>query len=175
MIDPPAASEYAPFFADYVARVPEPDALPALENQPPEVARFFGLVERERETFRYAPDKWSIREIAGHLVDAERLFGFRLFCFARGDQNPLPAFDENEYVARSSYADIPLGELVLEWALVREANLVVIRRLDRTALLRIGTASSARTSVRALARMMVGHVRHHFAVLSERYGVGPKP
>lgn len=171
MIDHPASSEYAPFYADYVARMPEPDALPALESQVDEVESLLLQVPASREAFAYAPGKWTIRQVAGHLIDGERVFGFRLFCFARGDRNPLPGFEENEYVERSDYTRLALRDLVSEWKLVRESNLRFVRRLDDVALRRIGTAAGSPVSVRALARMLGGHVRHHAAVLMERYGL----
>ena len=172
MIAMPAASEFAPFYAGYVAKVPEADALPALEQQLEEVQALCAGVPPARERFRYAPGKWSVREILGHLIDAERVFGFRLFCFARGDANPLPPFDENVYIARSDYDTVPLAGLAAEWAAARTLNLLAIRRLRPEQLLLQGTASGAMVSVRARARILVGHVRHHVAVRGERYAVG---
>ena len=171
ILAPPATTEFAPFYAGYVAKVPEADALPVLEAQAEELRRLFVPVTAARETFRYGPDKWSIREVLGHLTDAERVFGFRLFCFARGDRNPLPAFEENEYVERSDYDRVLLSDLFREWATVRESNLHVVRRLGNEQLLNVGTASGAAISVRALARILAGHVRHHVGVLVDRYGL----
>jgi hypothetical protein len=169
----PASDEFAPFYARYVALVPEADVLAVLETQETEMVSRAAAVPVARETYAYAPGKWSIREVIGHLADAERLFGFRAFCIERGDQTALPGFDENLYAARSDAAGRSLGEIVAEWTLVRRANLVFLRRVGPEGWRRMGTASGARVSVRALAAIMAGHVRHHLGVLAERYGAHP--
>ncbi len=171
-IDRPQENEYASFYAGYVARVPETDILAALREQPKELKRVAGSVVADKERFRYAPDKWSVREIFGHLVDDERFFGHRAFCVSRGDVNPLPGFDENLYVSQSSYDSRALAELVRDFALLREANSRHLGNLDAAAFSREGVANGAQVTVRALAYVMTGHVRHHFAVLRERYAIG---
>ena len=108
----------------------------------------------------------------GHVIDAERVFGFRAFCFSRGDENPLPGFEQNDYVRRSSFDRCSLTDLVEEFGQVRETNLIVLRRLDDDGWRRIGTASGTPVSVRALAFIMAGHVRHHLQILSTRYAGG---
>ncbi len=167
----PAEGEYAPYYAAYVALVPETDVLIALEEQIADIARLSSTVTGEREHFRYAEGKWSIREVIGHCIDGERVFGYRAFCISRGEQAPLPTFDENAYVAGSRYDERSVEELASEFALVRRSNLAMLRRLDNRAWQRMGTASSSPVSVRALAFIMAGHVRHHRAVLESRYGV----
>jgi hypothetical protein len=167
----PAAGEYAEFYARYVSLVSEDDALAALERQADELRGLIASVPKERETYRYGPDKWSVRQVIGHLVDGERVFGHRAYCISRGEQAALPSFDENAYVAASRYAEIPLAELGRELLSVRETNLVALRRLDSVAWTRQGTASGKPVSVRALGFVMVGHVRHHVAILRERYAL----
>jgi hypothetical protein len=166
----PEESEYAPPYGRYVARVPETAILPVLESQ---IAELRALAEAAfgKETYRYAPGKWSVREMIGHLTDAERVFGFRAFCFSRGEEAPLPGFEENQYVEASGYEAVELASLFREWALVREANLEFLRRLPEESWSRTGTASGWPISVRALVYAMAGHVRHHREVLRERYGV----
>ena len=171
-IDRPKDNEYAPFYVGYVARVPEMDILAALREQPKELKRVADSVASDKELFRYAPDKWSVRELFGHLVDAERFFGHRAFCVSRGDATPLPGFDENLYVSRSSYDSRPLAELARDFSLLREANFRLLENLDETAFSREGVANGAKVTVRALAYVMTGHARHHLAVLRERYSVG---
>ena len=171
MIDKPAESEYASFYARYVALVPEADILAVLDQQTQAIGRLAGSLGAEKETYRYAPGKWSIREVLGHLVDGERVFGYRAFCFSRGEQAPLPSFDENQYVAVAGADRIPLAELASEFAAVRAGNLAFLRRLSAEEAARVGTASGKPISVRALAYIMAGHPRHHVAVLRERYGV----
>jgi len=165
----PEASEYAPFYAGYVGRVPETDVLAVLERQPEELRSLAGRFVGERERFRYAPGKWSVRELFGHVADAERVFGFRAFCFGRGERAALPGFDENDYVASAGDDGRPLAAIVEGFALARAANLPVLRGLDAAAWDRVGTASGNPISVRALAFVMAGHARHHAAVLQERY------
>jgi len=169
MIERPSESEFASFYKDYVSAVTEPDVLAVLESQIFELQRLTAAVPAQRETFRYAPGKWSVREVVGHLTDGERVFGYRAFRISRGDQTPLPGFDEKSYVLESGFDQRPLAELVDEFIGQRRSNLVMLRRLDRRALERIGTANDNPISVRALAFIMAGHVRHHFGVLRTRY------
>jgi hypothetical protein len=168
----PGEDEYAPFYGGYVALVPETDILAVLEQQVEDVGRLAASVPAERETWRYAEGKWTIREVLGHLVDGERVFGYRAFCISRGEQAALPAFDENEYVAAARSNAMPLREIADELALVRRSNLVVLRRLEPREWGRVGTASGRPITVRALAWVMAGHPRHHVEILRERYGIG---
>jgi uncharacterized damage-inducible protein DinB len=168
----PAETEYAPYYARYVALVPETDILAVLEQQVEEIRRLAASVPPERETWRYAEGKWSVRQVLGHLVDGERVFGYRAFSFSRGETAALPSFDENQYVAAARSDAIPLRETVDELALVRRSNLQVLRRLAPPEWERVGTASGHPVTVRALAWVMAGHPRHHVAILRERYGVG---
>jgi hypothetical protein len=167
----PPESEFAPFYKGYVELVPEADVVAVLEAQADEIRRVASSVRQERETYRYGEGKWSVREVFGHLVDAERVFGYRAFCFSRGEQAALPSFDENRYVAASRSDATPLGDLVDELALVRRSNLIVFQRLQPAEWTQAGTASGRRVTVRALAWILAGHVRHHLAILRERYGV----
>ena len=167
----PTKAEYAPFFAGYVSLVTEGDVLAVLEAQPGELHQLAAAVHGGRETYRYQPGKWSLREVFGHLTDAERVFGYRAFCISRGEQVPLPGFDENDYVARSSFDQQPLAHLVSEFAALRDANLHFLRRLDDAGWGRLGVANENPVSVRALAFIMAGHVRHHIGVVRSRYGV----
>jgi hypothetical protein len=167
----PEPTEYAPFYAGYVGRVPEEDVVPVLQKQADEIVALARSLPAAKETFRYADGKWSIREVLGHLIDGERAFGYRAFCFSRGEQAPLPGFDENQYVAAAGADAIPLAELASEFAAVRASNLAFLRRLSTAEGARLGTASGKPISVRALAYIMAGHPRHHVAVLRERYGV----
>jgi hypothetical protein len=168
----PTETEYATFYRGYVALVPETDIVGVLEPQVEEIRRLLAPVSAEKETYRYAEGKWSIRQVLGHLVDGERVFGYRAFCISRGEQAALPSFDENQYVAEARADAIPLRELVEELDLVRRANLALLRRLDSREWARVGTASGKPVSVRALAWVMAGHPRHHLQILRERY-IGP--
>jgi len=166
----PAATEYAPFYAGYVARVSEDDILGVLERQKAELSAVAASA-RAKADFRYAPGKWSVRELLSHVADGERVFGYRAFCISRGEQAALPGFDEKDYVRAAPLAEVTLDALAAEFAAVRDANLACLRRLGGDAWLRMGTASGTPVSVRALAFIMAGHPRHHLAVLRERYGL----
>jgi hypothetical protein len=167
----PDTSEYAPFYAGYVARVPEHDIQAVLAAQKQEIAALARSVPGAKADYRYAEGKWSVRELLGHVVDGERVFGYRAFCFSRGEQAPLPGFDENQYVSAAPLDGAALPDLAAEFAAVRDANLAFLRRLGDQAWARVGTASGKPVSVRALAWIMAGHPRHHLSVLRERYGV----
>jgi hypothetical protein len=167
----PGADEYAPFYADYVGLVPEADVLPVLAAQASEIRRVAASVPGDRETFRYGPGKWSVREIFGHMGDGERVFGYRAFCISRGDKAALPGFDENDYVAESAYDERTVAELADDFAGLRASNLAVLGRLDPARWARVGNANGKPVSVRALAYVMAGHARHHLRVLKERYGI----
>ena len=169
VVDKPQSTEYAAAFARYVARVDETDVLAAMARQKDEVLAAFGKVRGASERYRYADGKWSVREMVGHLVDTERIMGYRAVCVARGETVSLPGFDENTYVANASFDDCPLAELLDEFAHVRDGHVAFFRHLSPAAWLRTGLANANPISVRALAFVMVGHPRHHLAVFQERY------
>lgn len=169
MTQRPAASEYATYYERYISLVPEEAVLPVLEQQNAEIRALVGEIQTDRETFRYAPNKWSVREVIGHIVDAERVFGFRAYCISRGERLPLPSFDENEYVRASVYDTIPLADLLEEFLVCRRGNLACLARLGAKEWQAMGTASNHPVSVRALAYMMAGHFRHHVRGLREQY------
>jgi hypothetical protein len=171
MIEKPADTEFAPAFKHYVERVTERDALVPLASQVGELQKLVAGIPADRETYRYADGKWSVRELFGHLTDSERVFGYRALCIARGEQVSLPGFDENTYAANANGNDRPLAQHLAELVGVRESHLVMLRSLDPAAVRRIGTANANPTSVRALAFVMVGHVRHHLHVLQTKYGI----
>ena len=126
----PAASDYPSFFAGYIGLVPETDIVSVLSSQVDLVPRLSAAVGADRELYAYEPSKWTIRQVMGHLVDAERVFSFRALCFSRAEQQPLPGFSENVYVDRSRFNDRPLGDMADEFALVRRANVKMFAALD---------------------------------------------
>ena len=167
----PAETEFAPFYAAYISRVPEIDPLPVLEAQPAEIRAIANCIAPEDELFRYAAEKWTIRQTFGHLIDTERVMGYRAFCISRGEAKALPGFDEKAYVANADSDERSVTELAHEFAAVRHANLWAMRRWTPDEWSLIGNANGNPISVRALAYIMAGHVRHHAAILRERYGV----
>src|SRR6266480_2068722 len=169
MTGQPLESEYAPYYHGYISQVSEDDILPVLRSQTDALDVLLGRVTPERETYRYAEGKWSIREMIGHLIDGERVFGYRSFCIARGEKQNLPGFDQNDYMLTAPYNHIELEDLLSELRLVRLSNIAMFRSLDEEAWNRVGTANGNEITVRALAFIMGGHVRHHMNVLKERY------
>jgi len=171
-IPPPGPSEYAEHYARYVTRVPSGDVLAHLAGQIAETRGALRGLPPERAALRYASGKWSVAEVVGHVADAERVFAYRALRIARGDETPLPGFDENAYTPAGRFDQRPIADLVDELTAVRAATLALFRGLPAEALARAGTASGHRVTVRALAFLIAGHELHHRAVLHERYGVG---
>jgi len=169
----PTPEEYAPYYEGYINQVSENDIMPLLKSQMDELDVLLDHVEPAQETFRYAEDKWSIREMVGHLIDGERVFGFRAFCIARGEQQNLPGFDQNDYMATAPYNQIELEDLLSELRLIRLGTIAMFRTLDEDSWNRVGTANDNQVSVRAIAFIMAGHVRHHMNMLRERYLSSP--
>jgi len=167
----PLENEYAAAFQGYVSHVNEDDIMPALRSQIDELDVLLDRVDPERETYRYAEGKWSIREIVGHLIDGERVFGYRALCIARGETQNLPGFDQDQYMLTAPFDRIDLEDLLSEFRLVRLSNIAMLRTLDEAAWTQMGTANGNPISVRALVYIMVGHLRHHMGVLRERYGI----
>jgi len=168
-IPPPAPGEYLEYYQRYIDKVAhEADAVAALRRQVPSLQELSRLLP-ERAAFRYAADKWSVKQVVGHLSDAERIFTYRLLRALRGDQTPLASFDENAYVEEANFDARPMQELGDELLAVRAATLALLGSLDESRLTRTTTASGAAVSVRALAFIIAGHTVHHLQILDERY------
>jgi hypothetical protein len=168
----PHASEYAPFFQGYISAVPEGDVVTLLREGGRELVGAVGGLSEHRAGFRYAEDKWTVREVIGHLIDAERIFSYRALRIARGDATPLPGFDENEYVRAAHSDERTIGDLTQEFAAVRESTVLLFQSLPEDAWVRRGISNGKEISVRALAYIADGHMRHHLRILRERYAVG---
>jgi hypothetical protein len=174
LAEPPAVDggEYAPFYAEYVALVPVGDVLEALEQQLGDTVAVFDALGEARAGHRYAPGKWSAREVLGHMIDTERVFSYRAMCAARGETAPLPGFDEGTWVAGADFDGRTLNSLLGELTAVRRATLALFRNLDDAALARRATANGAPVTARALAWITAGHERHHQRILTDRYLAG---
>lgn len=164
----PDASEHAPFYAPYVARVPDAGARASLAEGFDALAAMLDGADADHA---YAPGKWSVRQVVQHLADAERIFATRALRIARGDATPLPGFDENAYADATAGDARPLADVLAEWRSVRAATLALVDGLPAEAWDRVGTASGHTVSVRALVWITAGHALHHAAVLRERYGL----
>lgn len=165
----PTEAEYASYYGRYVSLVPEGDFLRLFEQQGAETQKLLRAVSEEKSQYRYAADKWSIREVVGHVTDTERVFTYRALHFARGDAAPLPAMDEKLWAAGSTAHNRSLASLLDELLALRAATLSLFRGFTDDELARSGTASNNRVTVRALAYITAGHERHHVNILKERY------
>ena len=166
----PGTGEYPASFAGYVARVgQDEDILGLLASQLDHVITRLSPIPETRGGYRYAPEKWSIKEMVGHLSDTERVFSYRALRIARGDATPLPSFDDQAYVPEQRAGDRTLADMVGEWGDVRRATVALFRNLPPHAWDRRGVASDQPVSVVALAYIIAGHLRHHLAVLEDRY------
>ena len=170
--DRPTQDEYAPYYARYITRVPAGDLLTLLADQAATFRATFGSQAESRAGFRYAPGKWSLREVIGHLIDTERVFTFRAISFARGEQHPLPSFDQDAWVPPAQFDARPLDTLVDEWAPQRAATIAMVRGLPEDALKRRGIASDFSFTVSALLHIPHGHLEYHFEHVRTHYGVG---
>lgn len=168
----PDPTEYAPDYAPYMALVPEADVLAAMEAQLADVLALLGGVPESEGNVRHPPYTWSVKEVVGHVTDAERVFSHRALRFSRGDATPLPGFDEVPYVAAAGFDRFPLAELVREFEATRRSSLWLFRHLPAGAWDRAGVANDNPITVRALAYAVVGHARHHTGILRKRLGRG---
>jgi len=167
----PAADEYAPYYEAYVGKVAGEDPVAALAAQLSSTQGLLHGLDEAGAAHRYAPGKWSVKEVIAHITDTERVFGFRALWFAREDPSPLPGFDENRWMPAAEVDLQPLDLVRAAWHAQREATLALLRGLPRAAWIRRGTANGKVVSVRAIAFIMAGHETHHLGVLRERYGV----
>lgn len=164
----PQSDEYAPYYERYVRLVPDGDILETLALQARTTRALLAGLGPDKAGYRYAPDKWSVRDVLGHVTDAERVFTYRALCFARGGVEQ-PGFEENDYARAAGCERFTLDELLTDFHAVREASLALFRRFDAAAWNRRGVANGQGISVRALAWLVAAHELHHVAVLRERY------
>jgi len=169
MIGRPQDTEAAPYYFTYINQVTGEDAAGTIETQLEESLVFFGGISEERSLYRYAPEKWSIRQVLNHITDTERAFAFRALWFARGFQAPLPSYDQNIAATGAEADKVSLSAHVEEFRRVRLSTISLFRNLPADAWTRSGIASDNPFTVRALAYIIAGHVAHHVAVLRERY------
>jgi hypothetical protein len=165
----PTSAEAVPYYFTYIDKVPGDDVTGVLATQMDEIPAFLSGISEEKSLYRYAPDKWSLRELLGHVNDAERTFAFRAFWFARGLDSPLPSFEEKIAVPASGGHALPWARHVDEFRAVRAASLALFRNLPAEAWARTGIASGNPFSVRALAYIVAGHLLHHVGVIREKY------
>ncbi len=165
----PAKSEYLPYYERYISLVPDGDVISTLATQISETQALLRSLPASVATYRYAPEKWSVNEVIGHVIDSERIFASRAQRFARNDPAPMPGFEQDDYVRNATFDAYPLGDLTSELETVRQSTVLLFRHMDEQAWTRRGVANNAEVSVRALAYIIAGHELHHREVLRARY------
>lgn len=165
----PQPNEAASYYSTYIDRVPGDDIVAVLATQLEETSAFLSEIPEEKSLHRYAPDKWSMRELLGHVNDTERVFMFRVMWFARGFQDPLPSFDQEVGFKAAESDKVSWASHIDEFRAIRLATLAFLRNLPADAWMGSGTASGNTVTVRALTYIIAGHVSHHLAILRERY------
>lgn len=168
-ISPPQSDEYAPYYSRYITLVGGADILPSLAGQGKETVGLLSAHSESDGDIRYAPGKWSVREVLGHISDTERIFAYRALRIARQDRTPMEGFEQDDYVRNGPFAHCRLADLVEDFRQVRQATLSLLRNLDEAAWMRRGIANKNEVSVRAIAYIIAGHELHHRRILQERY------
>jgi len=165
----PDATEYAPYYGRYISLIPEGDLIKIMNEQFDHTLATLRNISETQSLTRYEPGKWSIKEMIGHLADTERIMSYRALRIGRGDETPIPGFEQDDYVCAANFGARPFAEIVHEFQVVRQATLALFRSFDEAALSRRGTASDLAVSARALTHIVAGHERHHMNVLQTKY------
>ncbi len=165
----PEPGEYAPYYDRYISLIQGNDVVTTLDAQRRQMLLLMSGRDESDGGFRYAPDKWSVKEVLGHVCDTERIFAYRTLRISRGDRTPIEGFEQDDYVTNGPFARQPLSEVIEDYIAVRRATLTLLRNLDEAAWLRRGTANKNEVSVRAIAYTMAGHELHHRRILEQKY------
>lgn len=169
MLSLPARNEAAPYYYTYIDRISDSNVLHVLESQLKDLPLLFRRISEEKSLHRYAPGKWSVRQVLNHINDCERMFLFRAMWFARGFTSPLPSFDQDIAVKGANADKSSWASHVDEFCAIREATLPFFRNLPEEAWMRTGIASDNPFTVRSLAFIIAGHADHHVNIVRERY------
>ena len=170
----PSSDEYDPYYATYISLIEGTDVLAVLRQQHSRTNSWIKSLTADQASIRYAPDKWSVKEVIGHLCDTERLFAYRALCIARGESQSLPGMDQDVYAGIADFDSRSVESLAAEYAAVRAATLTLLENLDDEARVRSGVANGVEISVRAIAFVIAGHETHHMALLRDRYLVNSR-
>ncbi|MDX5431517.1 MAG: DinB family protein [Bacteroidota bacterium] len=166
---PLTESDYAPYYRPYMEGLPSQGIMEFLESQQEEVLRFLQTIPENKWDYAYAPGKWTIREVLGHVSDSEIIFGYRALSFARGESQSLPGYDENEYVKAGRFNQLSFQEIIQLWLKSRDLNLFLFETIDEQGWENMGTANGNPMRARAIPYIIAGHVRHHMRIIKERY------
>lgn len=170
-VAPPEIDEFNSYYERYVSLVKGGDILTALANQIAGTVKLLNEISGEKADFQYAPGKWTVKELVGHMIDTERIFAYRALRIARGDRTPIEGYEQDDYVENGEFGNYNLADLAEEFALVRKSNISMFCNLPEAAWTRRGTANDKEISVRALAYIVAGHEIYHVNILKERYSV----
>lgn len=169
MNERPKQNEYNPYYATYIDLVPEGDIIGLLVKQGPATIEWFRSLTEAQAEFRYAPGKWSVKEVLGHITDNERVMDYRLLRIARGDTTPLSGYDQDVFMSGDPFGALSLGQMLDDYAAVRRSTITLLQGLSAEAWLRRGSANGSEITAKALAYINAGHERHHMNILKERY------
>jgi uncharacterized damage-inducible protein DinB len=168
MIGKPQSDEYSSYHNTYISKVPDGDVLLLLEQLKETTSSLFSNLSKDKANYAYAEGKWTIKEVLGHLIDQERIFGYRALCFSR-ESIELPGYDQDLYVSNSNSKSRTIQDLISEFRAIRESNLFLFRSFNNEQLLRKGIANGYTISVRAIVYIIAGHELHHLGIINERY------
>lgn len=166
----PAADEYSTEMGNYIRLVPDGSLLAHLESQLAEVVRLIGTLNDDDALVQHAPYTWSIKQVIGHMIDSERVFGYRAMRLARNDATPLPGFDENAFMLHSDFDACPIADLLTEFESLRRSHVLMLRHFSAEAWTRRGVVNDHLVTARAMAHVLAGHAEHHARILQKRLG-----
>ncbi len=165
----PKPGDYAQYYERYISEIKGSNILKVLESQLSETIVFLKSVPEEKGSHKYAEGKWTVKEVIGHFTDTERIFAYRALCFARGEAKILPGFEQDDYVSSGKFNAKPLSDLINEFRLVRESNLVLFKSFDADSLAKAGYVDENRITVSAILFIIAGHTKHHLKIIKEKY------
>lgn len=162
-------NEYPDFYNGYIEALENVQLIEDLEISVHELIKFVQNIPMDKFDYRYEPNKWTIKDIIQHLIDAERIFSYRALRISRMDQTPLPSFDEEMYAKNTAANNRSIQDLLTEMAVVRQSTLSLFKSFSQDQLHLVGTASNEKISVRAIGFIIIGHQKHHQKIFEERY------
>jgi hypothetical protein len=165
----PEPGEYAPYYDRYISLISGSDILTTLDSERRKTMLLLSGRDEDDGNFRYAPEKWTAKEVVGHVCDTERIFAYRALRIARGDRTPIEGYEQDDYVRNGPWGRLALADVIEDYIAVRRATLTLLRNLDEAAWMRRGTANKNEVSVRAIAYVIAGHELHHRRILEEKY------
>lgn len=165
----PEPGEYAPYYDRYISLISGSDILATLDSERRRMMLLLSGRDEDDGNFRYAPNKWTAKEVLGHVCDTERIFAYRALRIARDDRTPIEGFEQDDYVRNGPWGRVALAEAIEDYIAVRRSTLTLLRNLDEVAWRRRGVANKNEVSVRAIAYLIAGHELHHRRILEEKY------